>query len=113
MCGYDEKIITRLLIEKGVKISISEENCYAHPLVVALDFAVFKQKTVTVEELALLHRKLIRPIPFWNDWSLNVYHHHRIYKLKYRYELMGYVWNYSSTSDSYFPQSFGKKRVKK
>ena len=96
MCPHDEAIVNEFLKEKGVKMSVWERNCYAHPLLVALDFAVFKQKKASLDELRKLIRKLIRPIPFWGDWSLNVYHHDLIYNRKQYRQIGGYVWNYAT-----------------
>lgn len=93
LCNHDEKIISELLKEKKFNLSVKEVECYAHPLIVALDYAL-RRGVITEWELVRMGRRLYRPIPMYRDWQLNVYQHNRMYNLRERVELGGYVWNW-------------------
>lgn len=93
LCSHDEKLISNLLQSKGFSLGVREEECYAHPLIVALDYAL-RRGVITEWELVKLGRALYRPIIMYRDWQMNVWQHNRIYNLKERVELGGYVWNW-------------------
>lgn len=72
---HDQKLIEDLLRRKGFRMAIEDYQVYAHPLIMALDWALTRSKQVTEYEFVLLNRELDRPVSMCHDWEMNVYGH--------------------------------------
>jgi len=74
---HDARLIEELLKKKGFKMAIKNSKIYAHPLIMALDWAITKSNHVTENEFVKLNWKLDRPITMWREWDVNVYQHYK------------------------------------